>query len=125
MTGPAIDPAPSEEGSRLDGLRGWLGELDRRLGVRTRVGLVLLAIAIGGAAAAAYLAIDTRQDSASEAQLRELQSRLERRLEAARSQAGAAAAEVARLRAQVAELGPPEAPLPAAGDSAQPAGDAD
>jgi hypothetical protein len=109
-----------EDNSRLEGLRGWLAALDRMVGVRTRVGLVLLAIAIGAAAAAAYLAIDTREDSASEAQLRELQGQLERRLDVSQQRASAAEAEVARLRAEVEELGRREPPLPAAGDSAQP-----
>jgi hypothetical protein len=42
----------------LDGLRAWIGEVERKLGVRTRVFLVLLAIAIGSSGAAIYLALD-------------------------------------------------------------------
>jgi len=42
----------------LDGLRAWIGEVERKLGVRTRVFLVLLAIAIGASGAAIYLAIE-------------------------------------------------------------------
>src|SRR3954469_1324013 len=42
----------------LDGLRAWIGEVERKLGARTRVFLVLLAIAIGASGAAIYLAID-------------------------------------------------------------------
>ena len=41
----------------LEGLRAWIGEVERKLGVRTRVFLVLLAIAIGASGAAIYLAI--------------------------------------------------------------------
>ena len=42
----------------LDGLRAWIGEVERKLGIRTRVFLVLLAIAIGASGAAIYLAIE-------------------------------------------------------------------
>jgi hypothetical protein len=61
----------------LDGLRAWIGEVERKLGMRTRVFLVLATIAIGGAGAAIYLAVDTREDAVSESDVRELQQRLE------------------------------------------------
>ncbi|HEX8688837.1 MAG TPA: hypothetical protein VF729_01180 [Solirubrobacterales bacterium] len=61
----------------LDGLRAWIGEVERKLGMRTRVFLVLATIAIGGAGAAIYLAVDTREDAVSEGDVRELQERLE------------------------------------------------
>jgi hypothetical protein len=63
----------------LDGLRAWIGEVERKLGMRTRVFLVLATIAIGGAGAAIYLAIDTREDAVSESDVQELQERLEAR----------------------------------------------
>jgi len=46
----------------LDGLRAWIGEVERRLGVRSRVFLVLLAIAIGASGAAIYLALEADDD---------------------------------------------------------------
>lgn len=61
----------------LDGLRAWIGEVERKLGMRTRVFLVLATIAIGGAGAAIYLAIDTRDNAVSESDVQELQQRLE------------------------------------------------
>jgi hypothetical protein len=66
----------------LDGLRAWIGEVERKLGMRTRVFLVLTALAIGGAGAAIYLAVDTREDAVSESDVRELQERLEARIAA-------------------------------------------
>jgi len=63
----------------LDGLRAWIGEVERKLGMRTRVFLVLATIAIGGAGAAIYLAIDTREDAVSESDVQALQERLESR----------------------------------------------
>jgi hypothetical protein len=71
----------------LDGLRAWIGEVERKLGMRTRVFLVLAVIAIGGAGAAIYLAIDTRENAVSESDVQALQEKLE-----ARIAAGAAAA---------------------------------
>jgi hypothetical protein len=101
-------------------MQAWLAELDRLLAVRTRVGLVLLAIAIGLAAAAAWLALDTRDDAASSQDVAELRSRVDAleaqsaaapgtaglpaRVTAAESAAQAARAEVARLRARIAAL---------------------
>jgi hypothetical protein len=66
----------------LDGLRAWIGEVERKLGMRTRVFLVLATIAIGGAGAAIYLALDTRDDAVSESDVRALQERLEERIAA-------------------------------------------
>jgi hypothetical protein len=63
----------------LDGLRAWIGEVERKLGMRTRVFLVLATIAIGGAGAAIYLAVDTRENAVSESDVQELQERLEGR----------------------------------------------
>jgi hypothetical protein len=66
----------------LEGLRAWIGEVERKLGKRTRVFLALSAIAIGIAGAAAYLAIDARDSSVSESDVQELQQELEARIEA-------------------------------------------
>jgi len=67
----------------LDGLRAWIGEVERKLGMRTRVFLVLTTIAIGGAGAAIYLAVDTRDNAVSESDVQELQEQLEARMEEA------------------------------------------
>jgi hypothetical protein len=64
----------------LDGLRAWIGEVERKLAMRTRVFLVLATIAIGGAGAAIYLALDTRDNAVSESGVQELQERLEARI---------------------------------------------
>ena len=64
----------------LDGLRAWIGEVERKLGMRTRVFLVLATIAIGGAGAAIYLSLDTRDDAVSESDVQALQERLEGRV---------------------------------------------
>jgi hypothetical protein len=53
----------------LDGLRAWIGEVERKLGMRTRVFIVLVAIAVGGAGAAIYLAIEAKSDAVSKSEL--------------------------------------------------------
>ncbi|MFI5026428.1 MAG: hypothetical protein ACHQCI_06720 [Solirubrobacterales bacterium] len=61
----------------LDGLRAWIGEVERRLGMRTRVFLVLVAIAVGGAGAAIYLAVEAENDQIGADDLRAVESRLQ------------------------------------------------
>jgi hypothetical protein len=65
----------------LDGLRAWIGEVERKLGMRTRVFLALTVIAIGIGGAAVYLAIDTRESSVSESDVQALQQQLETRID--------------------------------------------
>lgn len=65
----------------LEGLRAWIGEVERKLGKRTRVFLVLSVIAIGIAGASIYLAIDARESSVSESDVQALQEKLERRID--------------------------------------------
>jgi hypothetical protein len=75
-------PAAAPPEGPLAGIRAWLSELDDKLSARTRVFLVLAALAIGGAAAAIYLALDARDaatgDSAQESRIEALETRLQR-----------------------------------------------
>jgi sensor domain CHASE-containing protein len=66
----------------LDGLRAWIGMVERKLAMRTRVFLILVAIAVGGAAAAIYLGVDAQHDRVSEGDLQALQTELTTRIEA-------------------------------------------
>jgi hypothetical protein len=84
----------------LDGLRAWIGEVERKLGVRTRVFLVLLAIAIGASGAAIYLALEGDDGGgggggASAEEVQDLREQVE---------LGGGAAEVSTLEAQIVEL---------------------
>ncbi len=101
----------------LDGLRAWIGELERKLGARTRVGLVLVAIAVGGASAAIYLALDAADNSAGKDEVQQVRTQveqlggassqsgeLESRVAAAEAEASEAKAEAAKLQAQVKAL---------------------
>jgi hypothetical protein len=71
----------------LDGLRAWIGMVERKLTMRTRVFLVLVAIAVGGAAAAVYLSIDAQNNQVSETDLQALQTELTTRIEALETKA--------------------------------------
>jgi hypothetical protein len=93
----------------LEGLRAWIGEVERKLGKRTRVFLVLTVIAIGLGGAAIYLAIDARESSVSESDVQALQEDLEARIAAGGSgapstQAAQLEVELRALQAEVAEL---------------------
>jgi uncharacterized protein YceH (UPF0502 family) len=66
----------------LDGLRAWIGIVEHKLAMRTRVFLVLVAIAVGGAAAAIYLAVDAQSNQVSESDVGTLQTELTARIEA-------------------------------------------
>jgi uncharacterized protein HemX len=101
----------------LDGLRAWIGELERKLGARTRVGLVLVAIAVGGAGAAIYLALVVTDNSATKDEVRQIQTQvsqlsgtspqggdLESKVAAAQAEASEAKTEAAKLQTQVKAL---------------------
>jgi hypothetical protein len=61
----------------LDGLRAWIGEVERKLAMRTRVFLVLVAIAIGGAGAGIYLGIESNDDGATTEEVQALEERID------------------------------------------------
>jgi hypothetical protein len=85
----------------LDGLRAWIGEVERKLGARTRVFLVLLAIAIGASGAAIYLALEAEDNgggSSGAASTQEVQQLREQ------FEVEGGAAEISSLEAQIVEL---------------------
>ena len=61
--------------------------VERKLTMRTRVFLVLVAIAVGGAAAAVYLSVDAQNNQVSESDLQTLQTELTTRIEALETKA--------------------------------------
>jgi uncharacterized protein HemX len=100
----------------LEGLRAWIGELERKLGARTRVGLVLVALAFGAGGAGIYLARDAADNSISKDDLQALEEQLQlsagatsatpeaSQIEAVESQASDASSQVAELKREVEEL---------------------
>jgi len=98
----------------LEGLRAWIGEVERKLGMRTRVFLVLSVIALGGAGAAIYLAIDARESSVSESDVQALQERLETQIGEA---AAGGAAVTPEEPAESVEPAPQPEPKPETGST--------
>lgn len=89
----------------LDGLRAWIDEVEHKLGARTRVFLALAAIAIGGAAAAVYLAVEAQNNDVSESDVQALQDRLEEQISGAGLGDGSKQAQLeADLKALEAEV---------------------
>ncbi len=89
----------------LDGLRAWIGEVERKLRMRTRVFLALSAIAVGGAGAAIYLAVDAQNNAVSESDVQALQQKLEARIDqVGGGVSGIAGQDVTKLEAEVKAL---------------------
>ncbi|HXV04820.1 MAG TPA: hypothetical protein VFP23_02820 [Solirubrobacterales bacterium] len=88
----------------LEGLRAWIGEVERKLRARTRVMLALAAVAIGLAGAALYLAIDAHDTAVSEGDVRALQRQLEERIDQVRTEASGGAGAATRLESEVQAL---------------------
>jgi hypothetical protein len=91
----------------LDGLRAWIGEVERKLGKRTRVFLVLAAIAVGGAGAAIYLAVEAQEDAVTKADVQQVRDELEGRIgggSGGTTDLSQLEAELSALRAEVAKL---------------------
>jgi hypothetical protein len=90
----------------LDGLRAWIGEVERKLGKRTRVFLALVAIAVGGAGAAIYLAVEAQEDSVSKADVQAVRDELAGRIGTGGGETDLTPleTELEALRAEIAKL---------------------
>jgi hypothetical protein len=108
----------------LDGLRAWIGLVERKLTMRTRVFLVLTAIAIGGAGAAIVLAIDAQDNAVTKSDLQSVRDELAGTAAPAEApQASELEAELETLQAEVAELrSEADAPEPGSEESEKPHG---
>jgi uncharacterized protein HemX len=61
---------------RIDGLRAWLAQVDRRLGIRTYLGAALAVLAVAAAGVALYLAISVKQDTATKDDLQSVRDQV-------------------------------------------------
>jgi predicted RNase H-like nuclease (RuvC/YqgF family) len=66
----------SDPQRRIDGLRSWLAQVERRLGVRSYIGAALAILALAAAGAAIYLALTTKEDAATDADVQNLREEL-------------------------------------------------
>lgn len=83
-TGPAAtatgrQPVPTmqEVANRVRGLQAWMADLDRRLAVRTRIVLALVAVAVGASGSAIYLAVEANRTTASHEDVSRLQNEVD------------------------------------------------
>ncbi|HWI94691.1 MAG TPA: hypothetical protein VNS60_01355 [Solirubrobacterales bacterium] len=106
----------------LDGLRAWIGLVERKLTMRTRVFLVLVAIAIGGAGAGIVLAIDAQDNAVTKSDLQTVRDELTGTVAPAGApQTSELEAELETLQAEVAELrSEAGVPGPGSGESKEP-----
>lgn len=88
----------------LDGLRAWIGVVERKLTMRTRVFLVLVAIAIGAAAVGIVLAVDAQDSAVSKDDLQAVRDELAGSAPAETPQVTKLEAELESLRSEVASL---------------------
>ena len=61
---------------RIDGLRTWIGQLERKLNVRTWLALAVGAVALAAAIVAIVLVQGTKEDSATDADVQNLREEL-------------------------------------------------
>src|SRR5919201_7117576 len=61
----APTPAPADPHQRIDGLRAWLAQVDRKLGVRTYIGAAIAVLALAAAVAALVLVVLLKRDAAT------------------------------------------------------------
>ena len=73
---PAAPPPEPTVSERLEGQRGWLAQLDRRIGVRTYAGAAGLVIAIAAAAVALVLVLQLQDDAATGADIEQLREEI-------------------------------------------------
>jgi hypothetical protein len=68
---PSADPQ-----ERIDGLRAWLADLDRKLAVRTYIGAALAVLVLAAAGASIYLTLSLKHDAATKDDLNALRDQL-------------------------------------------------
>src|SRR5690349_4374339 len=88
----------------LDGLRAWIGLVERKLTMRTRVFLVLVAIAVGGAAVGIYLAAEAQNEAVTQDDLQAVRDELAGGATSAAPEQSQLESELEALRSEVSSL---------------------
>jgi DNA repair exonuclease SbcCD ATPase subunit len=74
--GPAAARPSTDLQERMEGLRAWLAQLDRKLGLRTYVGAAIAVLTLAAAAVALVLVLSLRQDAATEEDVQALRDEI-------------------------------------------------
>ncbi|MGH2960704.1 MAG: hypothetical protein ACRDL3_00705 [Solirubrobacterales bacterium] len=101
--GHSVDPH-----ERIDGLRSWIAQVERKLGVRTYIGAALAVLALAAGGAGVFLALRAEEDAATEADVENLREELtgveQTAAEAAQQDVEAINETVADLEDQISRL---------------------
>ena len=73
---PTPPPTPADPQQRIDGLRSWIAQLERKIGVRTYIGAALAVLALAAGGAGIYLALQVEEDAATDADVENLREEL-------------------------------------------------
>lgn len=73
---PTPPPKPVDPQQRIDGLRSWIAQLERKLGVRTYIGAALTVLALAVGVAGIFLALRVERDAATDADVENLREEL-------------------------------------------------
>jgi small-conductance mechanosensitive channel len=98
---PSTPEAPTDPQERIDGLRAWVAQVDRKLGVRTYVGAAIGVLALAAAAVGLALTLSLEQDAATDSDVQSLRDQISA-VEQSASQA--ALQDVQSLRDQLTDL---------------------
>jgi cell division protein FtsL len=72
----ATPQAPADPQERIDGLRAWVAQVDRKLGVRTYVGAAIAVMALAAAAVGLALTLSLKQDAATDNDIQSLRDQI-------------------------------------------------
>ena len=72
----ATPEAPADPQERIDGLRAWVAQVDRKLGVRTYVGAAVAVLALAAAAVGLVLTLSLQQDAATDSDVQSLRDQI-------------------------------------------------
>jgi polyhydroxyalkanoate synthesis regulator phasin len=72
----ATPQALADPQERIDGLRAWVAQVDRKLGVRTYVGAAIAVLALAAAAVGLALTLSLKQDAATNDDIQSLRDQI-------------------------------------------------
>jgi hypothetical protein len=72
----ATPQAPPDPQERIDRLRAWVAQVDRKLGVRTYAGAAIAVLALAAAAVGVFLTLSLEQDAATEGDVQSLREQI-------------------------------------------------